>query len=139
MGKKSRTKGAVAENEVCKMLSDFYPNAARELSQYQSSCGRDLRETQPWCVQVKRYKSLAPGMKRLAYEEARGACDEEYKLPLVFYREDRKKWRVLTDFYVLADWLELCMYGMEPLKPTTELLIDMDCEEFLSWLPSLRV
>lgn len=128
-GKKSRTKGAVGELDVCKMLSQLYPDAARELEQYQGELGRDLRETQPLCVQVKRHKSLTDGEIFKAFSEAKSAVDEEYKFPVVFYREDFKSWRVATTMEVI-----LAVMDSPSDMADEELMLDMSAEQFVRWL-----
>ena len=53
MGKKSRTKGADFEREVAKVLRPFFPDAKRNLDQYQEKDGRDISGTMPLCIQCK--------------------------------------------------------------------------------------
>lgn len=132
MGKKSRTKGAVGELEVCDLLEKlFLRKPQRELDQYQESLGRDIKNCRPLCVQVKRYKSITPGCLDKAFEEACSAVDDHYEFPVVFYREDRKKWRVHTSYEVLSEILD---------KPTSaddrthSLFVDMNAADFVEWL-----
>jgi len=95
---KSRNKGAAAEREVVRLLRDSgrFPAAARELEQYQASLGRDLRGTEPWCLQVKRHKGFTPRVLERALQEAAEAADDHYAIPAVFFRGDRQPWRVLV-------------------------------------------
>ena len=88
MGKRSRTKGAVYENEVCKKLFAFWPSARRNLAQYQSSDGRDLDGTAPVCFQLKRRKKILLSEIKIAYLEARESLDDEYTMPAACWRDD---------------------------------------------------
>lgn len=131
MGKMQRTKGSSGELDACKLLESIYPDAARELEQYQNKLGRDLRETQPLCVQVKRHKSLTHGEIFKAFSEAKSAVDNEYLYPIALYREDFKSWRVATTLEVLID----IMKDESVLSDDTDenLMVDMSAEEFLLW------
>jgi hypothetical protein len=88
MGKKSRTKGATYENEVCKALFKFFPSAKRNLAQYQGSDGRDLDGTSPMCFQLKRRKKTTLAEIKNAYIEAAESIDCEYLLPVACWRDD---------------------------------------------------
>lgn len=129
MGKKSRTKGAGGEREVAELLSKVYPGTCRELDQYQGKLGRDLKGCAPWCVQIKRMKSVSEKQKEDAFMEAVSACGGEWILPVVFYREDRAKWRAYTSMYVL-----LCHSHGEGVLSDGSLMVDMDAEEFVEWI-----
>ena len=95
MSKKSRDKGASAERQVASLLSDWFPTACRNLAQYQQSSGRDLDNTEPWCVQIKQQERLTPKAKRVAYREAVSATCDDYPCPAVIFRENRhRNWRV---------------------------------------------
>lgn len=136
MGKMSRTKGATGEREVADMLSSIYPDTCRELDQYQGKLGRDLRGCNPWCVQIKRQKVVTEWDKRKAYEEAVTAEDQHtYLFPVVFYREDRRQWRVYTSLDALMDW----KVGLgESDEYDFGLMVDMDAIEFIAWLDGGR-
>ena len=131
MGKKSRTKGAVAENDVCKLIAPIHEGAQRELDQYQDKLGRDIKGCAPLCIQVKRYKKIHPGDIRTAYSEALSALDGEYLYPVVFYREDRRQWRVSTDMGTL---MEISNLAINPSPRLRELIVDMDAREFVNYL-----
>lgn len=125
LGKKSRTKGSSGELDVCKILSVEYPDVARELDQYQESLGRDLRECQPLCVQVKRWKTVTHGDIKKAFAEAESALDQEYRIPIVFSRQDYGKWRVTTT----PD--DLRMSGWPSMRGV---LVEMSVTDFMYWL-----
>ena len=109
MGKMSRTKGAVYENEVCKALFKFWPGAKRNLSQYQGSDGRDLDDTTPVCFQLKRRKKITLAEIKMAYIEARESLDEEYLLPAACWRDDNGQSMVMIGL----DDLVLFLCGVE--------------------------
>jgi hypothetical protein len=128
MGKKSRTKGAAGENEVVKLLENIFPEAARELDQYQEQLGRDLKWTMPLCIQVKRHKEIAPGDIWNAFTEASSAVDDDYTWPIVFYREDRKSWRAATNLSVIAE-----IMGTNAVPEDEYVMADMDAKAFAKW------
>ena len=109
MGKKSRTKGSVYENEVCKAIFKFWPSAKRNLSQYQGSDWRDLDETQPVCFQLKRRKKITLAEIKIAYLEAAESLDENYIIPAACWRDDNGQSMVmmgLDDFILLLCGVE---------------------------------
>lgn len=109
MGKMSRTKGAVYENEVCKAISSFWPSAKRNLSQYQGSDGRDLDNTQPVCFQLKRRKKITLAEIKIAYIEAEESLDDEHLIPIAGWRNDNGKSMVMLSL----DDLILLLCGVE--------------------------
>ena len=109
MGKKSRTKGAVYENEVCKKLFAFWPGARRNLAQYQGADGRDLDDTRPVCFQLKRRKKIMLSEIKIAYLEAVESLDEGHTMPAACWRDDNGKSMVmmgLDDFTALLCLVE---------------------------------
>jgi hypothetical protein len=105
MGKKSRTKGASYENEVCKALFRFFPSAERNLKQYQRSSGRDLDGTARLCFQLKRRKNITLAEIKNGYIEAAESLDEEYDIPILGWRDDGGKSMVmlsLDDLVLIA-------------------------------------
>ena len=104
MGKKSRTKGATYENEVCKALYAFWPSAKRNLAQYQGADGRDLDGTEPVCFQLKRRKKIMLWEIKIAYLEAVESLDDEYTMPAACWRDDNGKSMVMIG---LDDWVKL--------------------------------
>lgn len=111
MGKKSRTKGATYENEVCKKIFKFFPSAKRNLAQYQGSDGRDLDGTAPICFQLKRRKKIMLSEIKNAYIEAAESLDEGYIIPVACWRDDGGQSMVMLS---LED-LVLLLCGVEDL------------------------
>jgi hypothetical protein len=109
MGKKSRTKGASYENEVCKALFKFFPSAKRNLAQYQSSDGRDLDGTAPICFQLKRRRRTTLATIKNAYIEAAESLDDDYLMPAAVWRDDGGQSMVMLSL----DDLILLMCGIE--------------------------
>lgn len=142
-GKKSRNKGAAGENEVCKLLRETFPDAKRELSQYQHPLGRDISNTQPLCIQVKRHKTISNGMVLNALYEAFDATNQPtsaadgYEHPIVFYREDHYPWMVATTFQTM---LEIMGVDRPSLwSPQADvMLVTMTAEQFIPWFRSTQ-
>lgn len=111
MGKKSRTKGAVYENEVCKALFKFWPSAKRNLSQYQGSDGRDLDGTEPVCFQLKRRKKITLAEIKIAYLEAEESLEigDDFFISAACWRDDNGQSMVMMDL----DDLILLLCGIE--------------------------
>ena len=127
-GRKSRDKGAGGENEACKLIRPFFPDAARELDQYQESLGRDLKETQPFCIQVKRLRTVSDTDLLTALAEAESAIDECYEYPIVMARADRRSWKVFCRMCVLVETM-----GALPASNDDDLHLLMDADEFFKW------
>lgn len=105
MGKKSRDKGAGGEYEVRDLFrAAGWLAADRDLDQVRGcDNGRDLINTSPYCVQVKRYaKPLTDAQVEQALHEAELSVDDCYRYPVVFYRADRKPWGVALRAGILA-------------------------------------
>ena len=111
MGKKSRTKGAQYEREVAQLISDYWPDAKRNLDQYQSSDGRDLSDTQPVCMQLKRRKRTLLWEIKNAWVEAREASSVEYPYPMAVWRDDGGESFCMMKLSHLVEWLCLLEDG----------------------------
>jgi Holliday junction resolvase len=100
MSAKSRTKGAVAEREVCKLLRDeFGENVVRKLDQTRDG-GNDI-DFAPFRIEVKRRKALALEGQLKQVEKA---CAGTSEVPVVFTRADNGKWIVCMRF---DEWARL--------------------------------
>ena len=100
MGKMQRTKGANAERDVVNILKKSgFPDAQRNLDQYQATDGRDIKNTSHLCIQVKCGKR-PPIMK--GYEEAKSAA-KGVEIPVCVHRKDRGEWMATLGF---QDFLE---------------------------------
>ena len=104
MGKKSRTKGAAYENEVCKALYAIFPDAKRNLAQYQGADGRDLDGTQRICMQLKRRKKITLAEIKVGFIEAVESTDDEYEFPALLWRDDGGVSKIMFN---LDDWVEI--------------------------------
>ena len=102
MSKLSRTKGKNGELEFIKIIKEVYPLAARELSQYQETLGRDVKNTKPFCIQVKRNKARPAVEKALI--EATKSTDLQYDIPVAAHRGDKGTW--IISMYI-GDWMDL--------------------------------
>ena len=107
MTKTSRDKGKRYELEVVKQLQPYWPDAKRNLSQFQATDGRDFSNTEPLCIQAKRRKKVTVGVINDAYIEADESADVRYPYPAVVWRSDRGNSMITMD---LDHWVEiLCL------------------------------
>lgn len=94
MGKASRTKGAVGERELCKLLSgELGITVSRNVDQARKG-GADCLEIPGYAVECKRREMLSrPAWWKQAVEQGIKAGRE----PIVFYRRSREPWRALVN------------------------------------------
>jgi hypothetical protein len=89
MSKTSRDKGKRYELEVVKALKPYWPDAKRNLAQFQAVDGRDFNDTRPFCIQAKRRKKVGINEVNTGYLEACESTDERhYPYPAVVWRSD---------------------------------------------------
>jgi hypothetical protein len=101
----SRRKGKRTELQLCAILRPFFPDARRNMDQYQKSDGRDVLGTPGLCLQLKAGK--APSWRK-ALAEATGSA-EPGEIPVGVTRQDREGFVVhiiLDDFLQLRRWGE---------------------------------
>lgn len=92
MSAAQRRKGASAELEVARLLSDHWGAAVRRRINQSRDGGHDLEgATRGFAIEVKRRKRLDTLEQWLA-QAAQGAGE-----PVVFMRADGGRWRVLMD------------------------------------------
>jgi len=97
----SRRKGKDGELELARILRD-YGYDARRGQQYSGANGdADVVGLPGIHIEVKRYEVMQPGDLLKADRQARRDADSS-ELPVVFYREDRKKWNVHLSVESLA-------------------------------------
>jgi hypothetical protein len=99
MGKLSRTKGKKGELEIITVLKSKYPDAKRELDQFQESLTCDIKNTGKYRIQVKRRK-VRPAVEVMLQEAAIGI--EVGEVPLLMIRGDKGRW--LAVMYA-EDWI----------------------------------
>ena len=90
----SRNKGANGEREAAKWLASKFNLAElpeRNLEQVRKG-GHDLVGFPPFCFEVKRQEQLE---LRKWWVQAVNASTQEYNVPVVLYRQNRKKWKFL--------------------------------------------
>ena len=108
MSKMQRTKGASAEREVCAILreSGAFPNAERDLEQTRGhDNGRDVVNTDPWVLQIKRHAVVTRGVILAGLAEASGSTTEQARYAACIHRSDRHPWLVTC---WLSDYIRLC-------------------------------
>lgn len=87
-------KGKQGEREAAEWLYKEFNlsiKPERNLEQTRDG-GHDLNGFQPLCVEVKRCETLA---KRDWWLQVTSAVTKEYSVPIVMYRQNRKKWKFL--------------------------------------------
>lgn len=92
MSAMQRRKGARAEIELCKLLSDELGVTVRRNVDQARVGGADCLELPGYAIEVKRCERLAiPAWWRQAVVQAQAAGAE----PVLFFRQSRKEWRVV--------------------------------------------
>lgn len=101
MGASQRTKGAVAERELCKMLSDELGITIKRNVDQARAGGADCLELPGFAIECKRREMLSrPAWWKQAVDQGQQVGAE----PIVWYRQSRKPWRALiTDMYGYKD------------------------------------
>ena len=100
----SRAKGASAEREVVHILRDELGiDTQRNLDQWRSG-GHDITGLPGWAIEVKRAK--APLIHQW-WKQAKDQADRVGSTPALWYRLDRKPWRVIVPLYAINRSLTL--------------------------------
>jgi Holliday junction resolvase len=88
----SRTKGAAAERELCKLLSEELGVTVQRNVDQARNGGADCLELQGFAIECKRHERLSrPTWWAQAVEQGEKVKAE----PLVFYRRSREPWQAL--------------------------------------------
>lgn len=132
----SNRKGKTGERDLAEKLR-AYGYEARRGVQYSGLTGAaDVVGLPGIHIEVKRYKTITDSQLQEALRQAiRDARPNE--IPAVFYREDRKKWRVnmmdidLVLMAVSGPWLDF-------LPPSDKCRVDMSIEDFMIVYQSWR-
>ena len=115
-GRSSRQKGQRGEREVARLFNDRGYQARRGDSQSRGAREADVEDTQFW-IEVKRGKNC-----RVKAAIDQSQHDTDGRDALVFWRDDRREWRVDMDAATFFLLLGSC--GPErwvlPYNPTTE-------------------
>jgi Holliday junction resolvase len=116
MGRMSRNKGAVAERELCRLLSDELGVQVRRNVDQARGGGADCLELPGFAVECKRRERLErPTWWAQAVEQGVKASAE----PIVFYRRSREPWRALiataSGGYREAEWADAMLHMREKL------------------------
>lgn len=101
----SRTKGASAEREFCRLIHAHLGAAlARNLEQSRNG-GHDLiapgddpisAALNRYAIECKRYRTITPGLLAGFWRQAEDQASRCGKAPVLAYRADRQQWRVLV-------------------------------------------
>jgi len=117
----SRQKGANGEREAAEWLATNFKLASkpeRNLEQVRQG-GHDLIGFPPFAFEVKRQEVLE---KRKWWLQAINSLTDEYSIPVVMYRQNRKKWK----FLISANYLGL-----------KNGYIELEIKEFKEWVENL--
>ena len=107
MSKKSRTKGATFEREVCKMIEDQLGfEVRRNLDQYQIKEQADIELADLFSIECKRYASAAGGWyQKDWWLQAERAAALKNLVPVLIWRYDRQPIRIALPIYAInADY-----------------------------------
>lgn len=108
-GKRSRDKGAQGEREFLNMLSERLGiPLKRNLGQYQEG-GVDNQQIADMAIEIKRAKILSMGR---AWRQACMNAAELNKRPVLAYRLDRSKWKII----VQMDVEQFCDYASDLME-----------------------
>ena len=114
MGKMQRTKGATAERELARLLSErLGVEIVRNLEQSRSG-GHDLAGVGAFALEVKRCETLSISAW---WNQATSQAERCGLRPALAYRQSRKPWRFMVRLCDLAENLtgeetaELCLEG----------------------------
>ena len=110
MGAMQRNKGAAAEREVAEMFRAhgwLKANRRSTGEESQTEQGRDLKGTEPFCVQVQHATRTTPERK---LSEAEVAADGQ--IPVAFIRRTRGTWMVCMK---AVDWFNMARGGADTL------------------------
>lgn len=92
MSASQRTKGAAAEREICKLLSDELGVTVRRNVDQARSGGADCVEIRGFAIEVKRREALSrPSWWAQTVKQADALGLE----PLLLYRRSREPWRAM--------------------------------------------
>jgi hypothetical protein len=110
----SRNKGAQAEREVARLVLDHLGvRMVRNLDQYRSG-GWDLKvdngqsgpvaeRLSDWCIEIKHHRRISDGDLSAFWTQALSQAVSEAKLACLWFREDRRSWRVLLPLSAIYD------------------------------------
>ena len=99
MSASQRNKGASAERELFKLLSEQLGMAvARNFDQTWKG-GADTLSVEGWAIEVKRVESLAIASW---WNQATRQAERTGRKPALFYRQSRKPWRAVLDLHHIA-------------------------------------
>ena len=99
MSASQRNKGASAERELFKLLSEQLGMAvARNFDQTWKG-GADTLSVEGWAIEVKRVESLAIASW---WNQATRQAERTGRKPALFYRQSRKPWRAVLDLHNIA-------------------------------------
>ena len=129
MAKISRDKGARLEREVCNLfLKNMGWVVERELDQYQGKLGRDIKGSEPFCIQIK--GGAAPNIHK-AFDESKKAVQGSYIWPIAMTKKDRGEWLITMDQETFFSML-VCIFGTDTENPedTREEKTDEACDMY---------
>lgn len=135
MGSKSRTKGKSAELEVVHILREHgpWPDVERDLEQVRGTDnGRDIVNTEPTTIQVKRRKRITPAVIEAGLHEAEASKDHPTDYAACVHRSDHAPWRATM---TVGDLTDMLGGGWTSFGEMTDALVEMD---FVEWCRLVR-
>ena len=117
--KNSREKGKRGERELAKWLNALGYDTRRGQQYCGANGDADVVGIDGMHIECKRYAIItAADLKNAMEQSKRDALDGE--VPVVFHREDRKKWRATVELRSID-------------KDSPAVMITMDAEDFMTW------
>lgn len=130
----SRSKGARAERELIRLISERMPelDLSRNLTQYQRSGEADVLGLDPFAIECKRYKHARDGDIASWWRETVTQAEAVQRVPLLAYRADRQRWRFVMQLSYAVD--EQTSY----VDHSVDLTVTLYEEGFFDLLSALR-
>lgn len=102
----SRAKGKRIERSVAHAIKHLFPEITRNANEQSQSGGVDLKNTQPFAIEVKGGKMAHIIKVRNWLDQAQSQITREYPYPVVIARPDRHSMYAVMDFDVFTMLIE---------------------------------
>lgn len=105
-----REKGKQGEYDVCKMLQPLFPTKLERNLEQTRAGGADIKGCEPFQIEVKRVQDCGLGNKQSWWKQVNRASKPD-EIPVVIYRPNKAKWRVLIGADLLGvdsdEWMDV--------------------------------
>ncbi|WP_248884541.1 putative PDDEXK endonuclease [Acidithiobacillus acidisediminis] len=99
MSASQRNKGAAAERELFRLLSEQlgFVVVRNHAARWEGGC--DSLSVEGWAIECKRRETLSLGAW---WNQAQRQAEQTGRKPILFYRQSRKPWRAVLDLHHVA-------------------------------------